>query len=149
MANTLPEPRPTRELSIGELLEMTFDMYQRDFAKYVVLFMVVGVITGILNAYLRQAFVVPRLQPNSTPQQVSAWFSSFIASVIPLLLGIALVTILFFPVAQGTTIKLASERIEKGQARLGSSISFVLSKLPWIWAVSIIVGIIVIIGISR
>ncbi len=139
--------RTARELTIGELLEMTFDLYQRDFAKYVGLFIVVGVITGILNAYVRQAFVITMLQPNSTPQQVSAWFSSFISSVIPLLLGIALVTILFFPIAQGTTIKLASERIEKGQARLGSSISFVLSKLLWIWALSIIVGFIVIIGI--
>ncbi len=139
--------RTTRELSLGEILEMTFDVYQRDFSKYFGMFMVVGVITGILIAYVRQVFVISMLQPNATPQQISTWFSSFFASVLPLLFGIALVSIVFSSIVQAATIKLASERIEKGQARLGSSISFALSKLLSIWALSIVVGIIVIIGI--
>ena len=42
---------------------------------------------------------------------------------------------------------MASEQITKGEASLGASIRFAVSKLLSIWAVSIIVGIIVVLGI--
>jgi len=52
----------------------------------------------------------------------------------------------FFPIAQGSAIKLASEQIEKARADLGESIRFAASKLIRIWALSIVVGIIVVLG---
>ena len=55
-------------------------------------------------------------------------------------------TVLFFPIAQGGAIKLASEQIEKGQADLGASVRFAASRILGIWALSIIVGIIVLLG---
>lgn len=66
--------------------------------------------------------------------------------MVPLVVSIAIVYIVFSPIAQGSAIKLASEQIEKGQADLWTSVRFTASKLIWIWALSIVVGFIVILG---
>src|SRR5713226_1234601 len=142
-----PEQVINRELSLGEVISKTFDVYRRDFAKYFVLFAVVGVITGDVTTLARQAFVLPTLPSNPTPQQFSSWFSAFFGALFLLLASIFIVTVVFSAIAQGSAIKLASEQIEKGQAGLGTSVKFAASKLLWIWALSIVVGIIVFLGL--
>src|SRR2546425_565205 len=141
-----PEHGIRRELSLGDVISKTFELYRRDFTKYFSLFAVVGVIIGIVTTLARQAFVLPTLPPNPTPQQVSNWFPGFFGTLVLLVALISIVTVVFSPIAQGTTIKLASERIEKGHAEMGTSVRFAVSKLLWIWALSIVVGVIVFLG---
>lgn len=143
---TEPELGIKRELSLGEVVSMTFDVYRKDFTKYFVLFAVVEVITGILTTLAQHAFVLPTLPSNPTPQQFFSWFPGFLGALVPLVLSVLVVTVVFFPIAQGTAIKLASERIDKGQADLGASVRFAASRLLWIWALGIVVGIIVVLG---
>ena len=141
-----PEQSIRRELSLGDVISKTFELYRRDFTKYFVLFAIVGVIIGIVTALARQAFPLPTLPPNPTPQQVSNWFPSFIGALVLLIALISIVAVVFSPIAQGTAIKLASEQIEKGHSEIGTSVRFAVSKLLWIWALSIVVGVIVILG---
>jgi len=141
-----PEQSIRRELSLGDVISKTFELYRRDFTKYFVLFAVVGVIIGIVTTLARQAFPLPTLPSNPTPQQVSNWFPSFLGALVLLIALISIVTVVFSPIAQGTAIKLASEQIEKGHAEIGTSVRFAVSKLLWIWALSIVVGVIVILG---
>ena len=135
-----------RELTLGEVISKTFEVFRRDFAKYIVLFAVVEVIIGVITALAQHAFVLPTPPPNPTPQQLFSWFSGFLGALIPLVASIFIVTAVFFPIAQGSAIKLASEQIEKARADLGASVRFAASKLIRIWALSIVVGIIVILG---
>jgi len=135
-----------RELTLGEVISKTFEVFRRDFAKYIVLFAVVEVIIGVVTALAQHAFVLPTPPPNPTPQQLFSWFSGFLGALIPLVASIFIVTAVFFPIAQGSAIKLASEQIEKARADLGASVRFAASKLIRIWALSIVVGIIVILG---
>jgi hypothetical protein len=60
---------------------------------------------------------------------------------------IVIVSLVFYPVAAGSSIRLASEEIEKGQANLGASVRFAISRLVWIWALSLIVGVLVSLGL--
>ncbi len=53
---------------------------------------------------------------------------------------------MFFPIAQGSAIKLASEQIEKGRLTSGHQSDSLPRRLLWIWALSILVGIIVVLG---
>ena len=106
----------------------------------------VGAIIGIVTALARQTFPLPTLPPNPTPQQVSNWFPGFLGALVLLVALIFIVTAVFSPIAQGTAIKLASEQIEKGHSEIGTSVRFAVSKLLWIWALSIVVGVIVILG---
>jgi hypothetical protein len=143
---TTPEQGIKRELSIGEVVSETFEVYRKDFMKYFLLFAVVEVIIGVVTALARHAFVLPTIVSHPTPQQVFNWLPGFLGALVALVASIFIVTIVFFPMAQGSAIKMASEQIEKGKADLGTSIRFAVSKLVWIWALSIVVGIIVILG---
>src|SRR6266496_242062 len=141
-----PEQGIGRELSLGEVISKTFEVYRRDFAKYFVLFAVVGVIVQVVTTLAQQAFVLPILPVNPTPQQFSSWFSALFAALFLLIAVIFVVNIVFSTIAEGSAVKLASEQITKGQVSLGASIRFAVSRLLSIWALSIIVGIIVLIA---
>src|SRR5207249_8513985 len=142
-----PEQSIKRELSLGEVIQKTFELYRRDFTKYFVLFAIVGAIIGVVMTIARQIFILPTPPSNPTPQQVYTWLPGFFATLIPLISSIIIVSIVFSAIAQGSAIKMASEQIEKGQTDLGRSVRFTASKLPWIWALSIVVGIIVFLGL--
>src|SRR2546427_763698 len=53
-----PEQGIKRELSLGEVLSKTFELYRRDFTKYFVLFAVVGV---IIVHWGLNALIVPEM----------------------------------------------------------------------------------------
>jgi len=137
----------SKELSLGEVISKTFEVYRQDFTKYFILFAVVEVIIGVATAVARQVITIPTLPINPTSGQVAHWLPGFIGAIILLVGSILILTVVFFPIAQGSSIKLASERIEKGQADLGESIKFAASRLIQIWALSIVVGIIVVLGL--
>ena len=143
---TQPEQGISRELGLGENISKTFEVYRREFVKYFVLFAVVGVIVQVVTTLAQQAIVLPALSVNPTSQQVSNWFAALFAPFFLLIGVIFVVNILFSAIAEGSAIKLASEQITKGQASLGASIGFAFAKLLSIWALSLIVGIIVVIG---
>src|SRR5438067_11958727 len=142
-----PEQGISHELGLGEVISKTFEVYRRDFAKYFVLFAVVGVIIQVVTVLAPQAFVLPTLPVNPTPQQFSAYFSALFGALFLLLVVIFVVNIVFSTIGESSAIRLASEQITKGQVSLGSSIRFAVSRLLSIWALSIIVGIIVVLGI--
>ena len=89
------------ELGIGDVISKTFELYRRNFVEYVLLFAVVGVISGSLTAIGNRAFVVPVLAANATPQQVLNWLPGFFGAEVPIILLTILVAIVFFPIAQG------------------------------------------------
>ena len=136
----------TQELGIGEVVSKTFDLYRRNFAKYFVLYVVVYAIIGVVSALATRAFVLPTLPANPTSQQVLNWVPGFFSTLFLLVGSIALVSLVFVPIAAGGTIKMASEEIEGRPVELGSSVSFAASKLIWMWALGLIVGIIVGLG---
>lgn len=142
-----PEQGIGRELSLGEVFSKTFEVYRRDFAKYFVLFAVVGVIVQVVTTLAMQAFVRPTLPLNATPQQLSNYLAGLFGALFLLLAVIFVVNVVFSTIAEGSAIRLASEQITKGQVNFGASVRFVISKLLSIWALSIIVGIIVVLGI--
>ncbi|MDE1854048.1 MAG: zinc-ribbon domain-containing protein [Thaumarchaeota archaeon] len=137
----------SRELTLGEVVSKTFDVYKRGFTKFVVLFLVVEVVIGVLTALVQRTFVVPPLIPNPTPQQVYSWLPGFFGALVPLVALTTLAAFLFYPIALGSTVKMTSDEVTKGQSNLGGSIRFAFSKLLWIWVLSIIVGIIVLLGL--
>jgi len=145
-SHNLPEHGIKRELTFSELFSKTYELFHKDFAKYVGLFAVVGLITGTVTALAQHYFVFSILSSNPTPEQFFAWFPGFLATLTLLAGSIFIVTVVFFPIAQGSAIKMASEQIENGQANLGETVRYSASRLLSIWALSIIVGLIVTLG---
>lgn len=141
-----PEQGINRELSLGEAISKTFEVFRQGFAKYFVLYTVVGIVVQVVTTLAQRAFVIPMLPVNPTPQQFSDFFLGLLGALFLLIGVLVIVNVVFSTIAQGSAIKLASEQIRTGQASLGASIRFAVSKLLSIWAVSIVVGIIVVLG---
>src|SRR2546426_1163173 len=80
-----PEQSIKRELSLGEVIQKTFELYQRDFTKYFVLFAIVGAIIGVVMTIARQIFILPTLPSNPPPQQIYTWLPGFFATLILLI----------------------------------------------------------------
>ena len=131
----------TRELTIGEVISKTFDLYRRDFLKYLVVFLIVESIIGIITTLVATVFFLPSLSANPAPQTIGS-LSGFIGG----LFGLIVLSILISPVATGSAIKMASQGIEKEQADLGASVRFAISKLVWLWVLFIVVAVIVGLG---
>ena len=138
----------TRELSLGELVSKTFELYRRDFSKYLTLFVVVEAMIGVLTTLVRRAIVLPATLPaGATPQQVLNWLPGFFGAVIALITLTAILSLVFYPISIGGAVKMASEEITTGKADLAASVRFAASRIVWLWVVGIVVGIIVIVGL--
>ncbi len=136
-----------QELSIGDVISKTFELYRRDFSKYLMLFVVVEAIIGVLTTLVQRAVVLPALLPaDATPQEFINWAPGFFGALITLIALIAIVTWLFYPISIGAAVKLASQEVVTGQADLVVSVRFAVSRIVWIWAVGLVVGITVLVG---
>jgi hypothetical protein len=134
----MPDQSIRRELSFGEVISKTFAAYRQDFARYFAVFVVVEAIIGVVTALARNYFVLPTLASNPTTQQIINWIPGFISALALLVGSIFIVTVVFFPIAQGSAIRLASDRIDKGTTDLGAAVRFATSKLFWIWGLSLL-----------
>ncbi len=135
-----------QELSLGDVISKTFEYYRRDFTKYVMLFAVVEAIIGVLSTLVRRSIVLPAIPQNAVAQQYVNWAPGFFGALAELIALTAIITLVFYPVAYGSAIKMASEAIQSGQTAVGASVRFTVSRLVWFWLVGIVVGIIVFIG---
>jgi hypothetical protein len=136
----------SRELSLGEVISKTFELYRRDFVKYFVLFVVVEAVIGVVDTLVYGAFPLPSLPANATQQQILNWAPGFFGALFSLLVVIGVVLLVFYPIVYGGAVKMASNQIVGGQTELGASVRFAASKLVWMWALGLVVGIIVVLG---
>ena len=133
----------TRELSVGEVVSKTFDLFRRDFVKYFVIFAVAEVVVGLATLLANSVVKLPAIPANSTDL---SWVPGYFAAFFELYFVIEVVTLIVIPIAEGTAIKMAAEAIGGRPVTLRASVQFALSKLVWLWVLSLVVGIIVVLG---
>lgn len=138
--------RITRELELGEVVSKTFELFRREFVKYVVLFLVVQAIEGVLDVLVRRTVSVPAVPSGASSAQVVSSSVGILGAEFSLIVLIGLVTLIFYPVVYGGAVKMAADEIQNGRADLGASVRFAISKLVSLWVVGIVVGIIVLLG---
>jgi len=136
----------TRELSFGEVISKTFELYRNRFVTYLVFFLVIEVIYAAVTAVVQQAISLPSLPTSPTGEQVSSWFSANLGTLAAAAITVLVVALVVFPIAIGATIKMASEEIQNKRPEVGASVRFAASKLLSMWALGIIIGIITALG---
>ena len=129
------------------MISRTFGLFRRDFGKYVAIFLVMEVIIGALNAVVSYYVVLPPLVPGATLLQFFNWLPGFLRAIVTLVSLLALVSLIFGTIASGTATKMTSEILQNREPDLGAGVRLAVSKLLSIWAVSLITGIIVILGL--
>ena len=138
--------KPQIELSIGEILTQTFSLYLRNFVQYLIPFLAVGILTGLVTIAVRSAIVIPAAPVDPTSQQLLAWFPTFLTASITSLFLSGIVSWIANSITTGITIKYTSDMLENGKANLQASFNFTLTKLLFLLAASIITGILVVLG---
>lgn len=136
-----------RELSFGEVISRTFELYRRDFVTYLVLFLVIYAVFAIVNAGVRLAASLPQLPTSPTSQQLGSYLSTNLGTLALGFIALLVTALVVFPIAEGATIKMASDEIQNRPAEIKASLSFAASRLLSMWALGIIVGILVILGL--
>lgn len=71
--------------------------------------MVVEAIIGVFDTLVQRAILLPVLPTHATSQQILNWAPGFFGALISLIVLTAIVTWVFFPVAVGSAVKLASD----------------------------------------
>jgi hypothetical protein len=145
--------KPTRELTIGEIVSQTFAIYSQKFTQYLIPFLIAGAITGLFTMAIGYAIKTPtltQLPPNPTTEQIAEWMSQ-LASYLSAVLAIAFLTgiigWIIGQITQGISVKFTADTLEKGQANLQTSFNYTITKLLSLLAVSIITGILIIVGL--
>lgn len=140
--------KPSRELTIGEIITQTFALYSEKFTQYLIPFLIAGAITGMFTIAVNYAITIPAtLPPTATPKEILDWLPGYLSAVIAIAFLTGIIGWIIGYIAEGITIKFASDTLEKGQTNLQASFNFTISRLLSLLAVSIITGILIIIGL--
>jgi hypothetical protein len=135
-----------RELSVGEILTQTFNLYSRNFLQYFVPFLAAGILTGLATIAVSSAIVIPVAPAHPTSQQLLAWFPTFLIATATSIFLSGIVSWITNGITTGITIKFTSDMLKKGQANLHTSFNFTLTKVLSLLAASIITGILIVLG---
>jgi len=145
--------KPSRELSIDEVLSQTFDLYSSRFAQFFLPFFVVGVGTGVFNAIVQWWYLMPiaekirSITPATPTRENILLLLPLLAVVVVVAILLGIITWVVNTVVNGTAVKFASDTVEKGHASLRESLNITLSRLGSLLGVGIVSGILVILGL--
>jgi len=140
--------KPSRELSIGEILSLTLNLYLSNFLQFFLPFLIAGIITGLSMYAIMSSFPLPK-QPgaNAPYEEIFEWFVAVLSTIITVGILSALVGWIVSTPTTGIAIKCASDQIERGTSDLGASLNFTISKLPSLLIAQFINGILTAIGL--
>jgi len=140
--------KPSRELSIGEILSWTFGMYTSNFVTFFIPILVSSLITGFLSSAVTfYATSIPQPSPVATPTQIWTWLFTYIPILLLAAFALGILSWIIGTIAYGIVVKCASDLTEKGSANLINAFNHATSKLLSLLAVAIVSGILIILGL--
>lgn len=146
--------KPSRELSVSEILSLTFNLYRSNFTQFFLPFLIQGIIVGTLFYAITWTFPFPETPTiPTTPtttfyyEELFPWFLSAISTLIVVIILLLIVGSIVASTIVGFVVKNASDQIEKGTFNFGDSFKFVISKLPSLIPAVFIVGILAVVGL--
>lgn len=145
--------KPTRESTISEIITQTFAIYSEKFTQYLIPFIIAGAITGLFTMAVYYTIKTPTLTPfpsNPTPEEAANWlsqFSSYLSTVLVSGFLTGIIGWIIGQITQGISVKFTADSLEKGQANLQTSFNYTITKLLSLFAVSIITGILIVVGL--
>ncbi|TET65352.1 hypothetical protein E3J49_01925 [Candidatus Bathyarchaeota archaeon] len=140
--------KPSHELSVGEILSLTFNLYLSKFWQFFLPFLVAGIIMGLSTYAITSSFPLPA-QPSPTVsyEELVEWLFAFFSVTITIGVLSGLVSWIVGAITVGVVIKCASDQIEKGTSNLGVSFDFAISKLPSLLVAQLVAGILTLVGL--
>lgn len=138
--------KPSRELSIGEIMSLTFKLYTSEFLPFFLPFLIAGAITGLFGYVVYLSFPLPHSPTIYTSEELMRWFFALVSTLIVIGFLTGLLTWVLGTLTTGIAVKHASDNIEKGSAKLDVSLNSALIQLPSLLVAQLVVGILTVIG---
>jgi hypothetical protein len=136
-----------RELSIGEILERTIDIYLKNLTTFLAPMIVTAIVSGIAFFALQEYISnLPILGAGATPEEILHWFSAYVPGLLAIAVAVGLISWIVSTIISGVCIKCTSDIIEKDSASLMKAFQFTASKLLSLLAASIITIILIALG---
>ncbi len=140
--------KPSRELSIEELLSLTFNLYFKNFGIFFIPFLIASIISALLSLpILSYAQEIQKMDFTGPPDVVLNKLLNILLTLIAITFVIAIISWIINSIVSGITIKSASDLIEKGETNMRTSFNFTVYKLPSILVAALIVGILTVLGL--
>jgi hypothetical protein len=123
-------------------------LYRENFAQFLLPFLIAGAIEGAILVTLRSLITVPAILPlTATPQELLNWLPGYLAAILTIAFFTGITGWIIGSIAQGIAIKFTSDTLENGTANLIASFTFTLPRLLSLLVVSIITGILLLLGL--
>ena len=139
--------KPSRELSLEEILTWTFDLYSKNIVMFLIPIMITALISGSFSvpiaSYITKMGEIDRGAP---PDVVLSQLWSYISTLLALAFVFGIISGIVGTIAYGVCVKCASDLIEKGKASLGVSFNFTVTKLLSLLVAALITGILIALG---
>ncbi|MEM2995563.1 MAG: hypothetical protein QXI91_06095 [Candidatus Bathyarchaeia archaeon] len=140
--------KPTRELSVGEILSSTFNLYLSNFIQFFLPFLIAGIIMGLSNYAITSFFTLPPApSPRASEEELLSWIIDFLSTFIIMMALLFLVSWIVGTITAGTVVKYASDQIEQKSSSLSISFKYAMSKFPSLLIAQFIVGLLVVVGL--
>jgi hypothetical protein len=100
--------KPCRELSVGEIISLTFNLYFSKFLQFFLPFLIAGVTIGLLSYAIYLSFPLP-VQPelSAPPEELIEWVFDFFSTLIMRGALSGLASLVVSIVATGVAVKYA------------------------------------------
>ncbi len=139
--------KPSRELSLEEILTWTFDIYSKNIIMFLIPIMITALISGSFSIPITSyATKIAEIDRNAPPEIVLSQLWGYVLTLLAIALGIGIITWIVGTIANGVCVKCASDLIEKGKASLGESFNFTVTKLLSLLVAALITGILIVLG---
>lgn len=144
----LNSEKPCRELSVGEIFSLTLNMYLSRFWQFFCVFLVGGIVTGLLSLAVMTLFPM-RAQPSSSAsfEELMAYLFALLYRIIIVGVLLGLVSWIVGCVTGGFAVKYASDLIEGRSPSLSGSLNFAFLKLPSLLVAQFIAGVLFVVGL--
>jgi len=116
--------RPVRELRFDEVIRLSLQLYQARFVDFFLPYIVAALLSGIMSAVAGIGELLT-MDPSSFTPNLFDLLAGFFAPLISL----GIVSWIFYTIASGIAVKHSSDILEKGDAGLGESFNYALSRL--------------------
>ncbi len=139
--------KPDGELSIGDTLSLTFDVYASHLGILLIPFLIASTIIGSFGLIVnRYGSNIPSPDPTQPADVYLAEFGPFLANLVILLFVFLLVAWVCTTIATGISTKCTSDILQNGKTKLEEAFRFTSGKLVSLLAATLIVAIIVFLG---
>jgi hypothetical protein len=140
--------KPSRELSIEEILTYTIDIYSKNFIIFFIPLLIASLISGILSVpILSHVSKISQIDFTGPPNVVWSQLWNFILTLLALATLLSIISWIIGTVTSGVCVKYTSELIEKGKASPRECFNFTAYKLPSLLIATLITGILTVLGL--